>query len=608
MKFPIAFIVASLISANAIAAGPRPAPQLLFSAIQAGAPPADQASGQDQDTLKGLLLKIYLTSARFNDLLGLVKTVNWKMTNAEKSQLEQEVGSAKGQLQTLEKWRYQFDDHPEDSDAGGKTLDALGRLATSVESVAAGVRRFGGAGEAQPFEPALQELSGLQNSLESYLESRFPAKFPRAESSAATSAGTGQHVETHAAPAEKPTATNPRQVTAIHPGASPQPSSLATTPNEKAAQPATATASVKPSAPTQAARALQPEQVKALLQNVFLEDARASDLLSLLRLDQWTISDAERALINERLQAVKSQIGTLETWRTQFSYNLQKTGLGEKTVSALGNLVPGILGIETMVAQYESPAAAPLMQVAGQLASARNSLESYVVILQSQQQSALATQPAGLPGGKELETERVNGPSPAAPPVSSLVLAQPPLTPGQVKAVLYRVYISEFRVRDLLGQERPEQWEKAPVAERTLASQARAALISGLSELEKWRSMFSQHPDNVYFGFQTYLAVNALFHPLRVFGREAGKYESENLATGYSRRENDMEAQLNGLTPYISFILQNESRNLGTFQTDLASCQNQLGYAMHSLIRAPQPMKNEVPVFQGGHTRRRKTR
>ncbi|MGH9450652.1 MAG: hypothetical protein ACRD11_08920, partial [Terriglobia bacterium] len=67
----------------------------------------------------------------------------------------------------------------------------------------------------------------------------------------------------------------------------------------------------------------------------------------------------------------------------------------------------------------------------------------------------------------------------------------------------------------------------------------------------------------------------------------------------------DMEAQMNGLVPYIGFILQHADQNLETFQSDLVSCQSQLGYAMHGMIGRPASMKNIVPVFKGRRIRRK---
>ncbi|HEV2417909.1 MAG TPA: hypothetical protein VGX94_08900 [Terriglobia bacterium] len=605
--------------AGAPAAVPQSGPQ---------APP--QVTSQNNDQGKSLLMKIYMAAARIHDLLDVAQGANWKMTDAERSQFQQEVKSVEDQFQTLEKSRYQFYYHPDDAEAAGKTLESLRAVIPQIGQIAKDARQYGG-NAAAPLEQSLSELSGLRDNLASYLTTQFPGKFPpQTETSApplpaaapeqgqpgAVTSGQAQSAQAaqppqpaeqneqaknagqpqKSQPAQSATAVAPQAqpaVTSQAPAANPPAPAAASTPSTPPQTPATSASPVEAAAP-------QPEQVKALLRNVYLTDARVGDLLGLLQPDKWKMPDSERALFNERLQSVKNQLTTVEKWRYQFLYNIDKTDLGQNTVSALGDLVPGILGVETTVTQYEGQAAgSQFAQAARQLAASRNTLASYVAYVEAKAQKELAAPPSQVPPGqKGLETERVNV-APMAPPVSTLAVEPPPLTPGQVKSILYKVYISEFRIRDLLSQEHPDQWKGASPAERTMAAQARAALASNLDELEKWRALFSDHPGSMYDAFQTYRSVNALFHPLRVFGREAGKYENENMADDYARRETDMEAQLNGLIPYISFILQHQDRNLEMFQTDLAGCQTQLGYAMHSQVRASQPMKNIVPVFQG---------
>lgn len=629
----------------------------LFAAMQIGAAATPLPGGQAapaSDPGKDLLMKVYMDAARVHDLLDATQTANWKMTDAERGQFQQEAQSIDGGLQTLEKWRYQFYYHPEDTDAAAKTLAALNDLIPQVGQIAKDAQQYGG-NAAAPYEHAASNFSAARDSLASYLQTKFPDKFPpqaqtpapsaaaapqpsqpaaaqtpqAAQSSQAaqpsqpaqpvqtapTSGNNNAAKETAAAPPENAAPpTQPAQATpSAQPGATTQ--TTATPPAESAAAPASSStgeqASASAPAPTAAAAATtsapaSPDQVKALLRGVYLTDARVSDLLTLLQPEKWKMADAERAMFSERLGAVRNQLAEVEKWRYQFLYHIGQTDLGAKTVAALGDLVPGILAMQTSVAQYNGKATGDqFAQAASQLATARNTLASYVAYVVAEAQKQLAAPPAGLPGGKGLETERINA-RPSAPPVSSLAVEQPPLTPGQVKSILYKVYISEFRIRDLLSQEHPSAWKGASDAERTMAAQSRAALATQLSELEKWRARFSEHPGNMYDAFETYRAVNAIFHPLRVFGREAGKYENQNMADDYSRREADMEAQLNGLVPYIGFILQHQDRNLEMFQADLAGCQNQLGYAMHGMVHSSQPMKNIVPVFQGRRVDRKK--
>ncbi|MGH9397621.1 MAG: hypothetical protein ACRD18_12310 [Terriglobia bacterium] len=559
-----------------------------FVASQTGAPPESEVRTQEAQA-KTLLLKLYMTSARIHDLLGLAGASNWTMTDAERSLLQQQVASVQGQLQTLEKWRYQFLYHPDDAAAGAKTLDTLSSLIPQIAPIAKAADSYGGAAAATQFKQPLDELSGLKDNLRSYLEARFPSQFPAPQPAAA------------AAPVAKkrPTAASSPSATAA-----PATQSVSSLPSSS-----TNAAPTSQTAPPASAAAgtveIQPDQVKAVLRGVFLTDARVSDLLSLMQPEKWKMQDAERALFNERLETVAAQLKTVEKWRYQFLYNMGKTDLGDNVVSALGDLIPSIRDIASGVAQYQTPAAgAGFNQAAGQLAGFKDSIASYVALLQAQYQKALTAHPAGGPGGKGLETERINAPPPPAPPVRTLVVAPPPLTVAEVKAILHNVYVSEFRVRDLLGQEHPERW-KAPPAERELAAQARTGLLAQLNELEKWREQFNRDPANMYNAFQTYRAVDSVFHPLRVFSRETAKYESANMASDYQRRADDMEAQMNGLIPYIGFILQHADQGLETFQSDLASCQNELSYAMHGTVHTPASMKNIVPVFRGRRTGRK---
>lgn len=547
------------------------------SEFQTGAPAA-----AENTKAKTLLLKLYMTSARVHDLLNLAGTANSNMNSAEKSQFQQQTGAVQAQLQTLEKWRYQFLYHPGDASAGGKTLEALSALIPQVKQITKALSSYGGAGASAQFEQSLDELSELKASLRTYLETRFPDQFPSPPPAAATvPAAQKTPASVTGAPAARVASqlSSNSSKTTTSPSAAPVPQ----------AQPVV----------------VQPDKAKAALRGVFLTDARVSDLLSLLQPQSWKMQGPERALFNERLESLATQLKTVETWRYQFLYNMEKTDLGGNVVSALGRLIPSIQTVASGVAQYESPAAAVgFNQAAGQLSSFKDSIAAYVASLQAQYQKALTSQPAGAPGGKGLETERINAPQPPAPPVRTLIVVRPPLTPAQVKAILHSVYVSEYRVRDLLGQEHPELWKASP-AERELAAQARAVLLTRLNEMEKWRDQFNQDPGNTYNAFRTYLAINRLFHPLRVFGREAGKYENENMAGDYQRRADDMEAQMNGLIPYIGFILQHADQNLETFQSDLASCQNQLSYAMHGTVHTPASMKNIVPVFKGRRTRRK---
>lgn len=534
----------------------------------AGPPVAQDAAAPAEQTeqVKALLLKIFLASARVHDLAGLTAAAHWKMSGAEQALLQQQVEEVETELKTLEKSRYQFMYHPDDSAAGGQTLAAVTALIPEIERIAHTAGQYGGAAAASQFKQPLSELAGLRDNLHSLLQSRFPKQFPATQAAAPPPPVT-----------EKPSAQS---------------------------QPTPAPLKASSAAPTPAAPSVTPDQAKAALRGVFLTEARLNDLFGLLKPDQWKMQEAERELFNVRLQNAETGLKALEKSRYQFLYSIGKTEIGEQVVSSIGEVIPGIEGVGSSVAQYENAAAASgFQQAASQLSGYQKTLSDYLASLAAKYKAELAAPPPGAHAGPGLETERIQAHEAAPPPVRTLVVATPPLTGAQVKQILHRVYVSEYRVRDLLGQEKPELW-KAPPAERQLALQARAELTERLGDLEKWREQFSEHPAHMYDAFQTYLAINRIFHPLRVFGREAGKYESPNIASAYERRAVEMEAQMNGLVPYIGFILQHADEGLDTYRSDLASCQNQLGYAMHQSLQRPVGMKNVVPVFQGRRVRR----
>lgn len=533
---------------------------------RSGAVVAQDASAPAEQTeqVKALLLKIFMVSARVHDLASLSASAHWKMSEAEQALLQQQVEQAESELNTLEKWRYQFLYHPDDSAAAGQTLAAISALIPEIHRIAQSAGQYGGTTAASQFKQPLSELAHLRDSLHSALQERFPKQFPAAEVAAT------------------PPPTAPKPEVTPKPAAAPLKASVVPSPPAVPAPPA-----------------VTPEQAKAALRGVFLAEARLNDLLGLLKPDQWKMQEAEREMFNVRLQNTETGLKTLEKSRYDFLYNIGKTQLGEQVVSSIGSVIPGIEGVGSSAAQYENAAAGSgFRQAASQLSIYQKTLADYLAALKAKYEAELAAPPAGPHAGKGLETERIQAPAAAPPPVRTLAVAAPPLTSAQVKQILHEIYVSEYRVRDLLGQERPERW-KAPPAERQLALQTRAELLERLSSLEKWRERFSQHPAHMYDAFQTYLAINRIFHPLRVFGREAGKNESENMASAYERRAEDMEAQMNGLVPYIGFILQHADDGLDTYRSDLASCQNQLGYAMHQSLERPVGMKNIVPVFKG---------
>ncbi|MGH9375968.1 MAG: hypothetical protein ACRD1J_07345 [Terriglobia bacterium] len=578
---------------------------------------ASQASGQTAAStvnptntvqtgqLKSLLKQLFLDVARTQDLLGLLQPNQWKKTtDAQRAKFEQNLSTLRSQLDDLEKSRYAWLYSPDNPDYGKKTVDTLGSVVQQLRAVDEAVNRNQTAPSALSLHKAAEELAAAQGKLQDQLATMFPGRFA-AQAPALAAAPSTLSTAAHAAP---PAVAPTKSAKTL--SATPVASSAAVTPSSLPGA-ATTTPPSRPSAPPPASVApvaapLNARQVKDLLSKIYLASARVNDLVGLAQPDQWKMNGADRGLLQEKLSSLRSQMIALEQARYKLFYNPEDPALAAQAAAALRNAVPAIRAIAIAVEQYDSASdAAQMNQPAGELAAAEGQLDSYSAYLQQRIQRQLAARPAGLPGRVTLETERISAPTPPPQPLKSVTIFTPPLTPAQVKAVLYKIYVSEFRIRDLLGQEHPKHW-KASQAEQTLASQARESLLSQIAALETWRARLNQEPGNMYYAFQVFHAVDQVFHPLRVFSREVERYQGVSMGEPYRRRAADLEANLNALLPYVGAILEHASNDASMIQADLDTCQNQLTYAMHATLHSPTPLRNVVPVFEGRRARARR--
>jgi hypothetical protein len=538
--------------------------------LGAGAPAAQIApSTAPESQVQHELLNLYLADARVQDLLTTLKPASWKMTDADRSTLDRNITEVQTQLRAVEKWRYQLLYHPQDTNAAKSLLGTLAALISNVQIVRAGVTKYQNKAAAAPIEQSVMDLGKLSDELGDSMAKVFPNEFERHPPGlSATAAPPPSPVEREKTRTSKP----PTQL---------RPS---------------------PAVPASPAVHLEPSQVQALLMKVYLATARINDLLSLAQPGAWKMSDAERTAFKEQVQSLQSQLVELEKWRYQFSYAPGNEQLGAKAVAALDDVVSTLSKVATAESQFQNTAAgAQFDQPQKQLREAHASLKSYLGYLQLKYRNELAAQP---PGSAGLQTVRIGPPATSAP-LTSITVATPPLTPTQVKSILYSVYVSAFRIHDLLTQDHPKAW-KAPPAERTEESAARSTVLARMVDAEKWRSLFSEDPGNMYYAFQAYRSIENLLQPLSTFSRGAGQFENASMEAAYGDPAADIQSSLDQLIPYISFILQHESDSVFLYQNDLARCQNQLTYAMHSSLHAATPMKNVLPVFQGRRVERRR--
>jgi hypothetical protein len=103
----------------------------------------------------------------------------------------------------------------------------------------------------------------------------------------------------------------------------------------------------------------------------------------------------------------------------------------------------------------------------------------------------------------------------------------------------------------------------------------------------------------MYFGFQTYAAMNAALPRLDGVGRAATQFENPSLGAQYSQAGNQLFDLQQALQPYIAYLLRNPDQLLYMAQTNLAGCQNQLGNALRGQGEPAKPFKNTFVEFHG---------
>jgi hypothetical protein len=174
------------------------------------------------------------------------------------------------------------------------------------------------------------------------------------------------------------------------------------------------------------------------------------------------------------------------------------------------------------------------------------------------------------------------------------------MEPTPVKALAHKIWIAEYRINDLLTQVHPEMWKVSNIT-RNSFYQTLENLRSGLEGLEEWRAQFEKRPDSVYFGFQTYAAINAALPRLDGIARAASQFENPSLGAEYSQAGNQLFDLQQALQPYLAYLLRNSDQLLNVAQTNLAGCQNELGNALRGQGGPAKPLKN---TFVELHERR----
>ena len=217
------------------------------------------------------------------------------------------------------------------------------------------------------------------------------------------------------------------------------------------------------------------------------------------------------------------------------------------------------------------------------------------------QQSAQDHTPAKQAGaqvGSAPQTEAIPSPQPLHTPQP--VHAAGFMEPDQVKVLAQKIWVAEFRIRDLLKALHPEKWKVSNII-RNSFNMTLENLNRALDGLEGWRAEFEKRPDSMYFGFQTYAAINAALPRLDGVARAASQFENPSLGAQYSQVGDQLFDLQQALQPYIAYLLRSPDQVLYVAQSNLASCQNELGNALSGQGGPAKPLKNTFVEF---HARR----
>jgi hypothetical protein len=215
----------------------------------------------------------------------------------------------------------------------------------------------------------------------------------------------------------------------------------------------------------------------------------------------------------------------------------------------------------------------------------------------STQKAPLPLHPSG-PASEEIQTEKIVAPGQAPAAASGHASTSGYTEPAQVKVLMHKIWLAQYRLNDLLTQLHPEKW-KMPAAAQQSFGQSLESLHKALAAEEDWRSMFEARPDSLYLGFQTYVAISSVLPRVDGVAHAVSQFENASLGAQYSQSSNQLFDLQQQMESHLAYLLKNQDSVLLAGQTNLASCQNELNFAEHDKEGRATPMKNIAPEFKG---------
>jgi hypothetical protein len=301
-----------------------------------------------------LLHKVFSAAYRVSDLLTLLQPEKWNMDEAARKSFDQTLESLRSQLKQLEEWRRQFEAQPQNLVLGNATDAAIGSVYLDADTLARAVSQYENPASAAQFKQAAEQFLGLQRTLKGYLDSlRVPAQ-------------------------AAPTAAQPSQPAGNQPAA-PQ--------TEQVAAPQ---AAPPPSTSTALAGSITPEQVKTLMQQVYVATFRLGDLMTLVHPERWKVPEPVRDSFKQDLVTLRDHLRALEASRSQFAEQTDSPYLGYEVYVSIPPVVSSLGRIAQNVAQFENQGLASQVGQPGKwLRDAGQTLESYLDTMLSRHQQVV---------------------------------------------------------------------------------------------------------------------------------------------------------------------------------------------------------------------------
>jgi hypothetical protein len=172
------------------------------------------------------------------------------------------------------------------------------------------------------------------------------------------------------------------------------------------------------------------------------------------------------------------------------------------------------------------------------------------------------------------------------------------LEPQQVKDLMHKIWLAQYRLNDLLAQVHPDKWKMLPEVRQSF-NQSMESLRKAMAGEEEWRGQFEARPDSLYLGFQTYVAISAVLPRVDGVAHSVSQYENPSFGAQYSQAANQLFDLQQLIEPHLSYLLKNQDNVQLTAQTNLASCENELNIAERDKQGRATPMKNIAPEFKG---------